>query len=305
MEAKAHRGRPAPPPLFVLRQCCIIYRRWWTQAASDGTEQRRRAAPFSFVGLFPVGRLCAGWMAAFEETQAAIELRVKAGRDSPLLRHSNTTVTQCLSLPRPERKRKRQKEREWQRTGEIVGVFDFDRKGRGECFFCGEGRENQKEMEEMSWKKCGGKARDEKKDGGEETGLLYSAPLHWSMFIHDSALFTRLADATQCRGEAMAPLHQSTRWPHSSAWSPNNKWETAVLSPGLDALQRYSRLENWMQRVRSQNASESIKHWFNQGAKSNMKEAKINNQVLQYKQEFSHISKENRQKVKLFQVCTK
>ena len=78
---------------FLSRQRCIIYRRWWRQAASDGAEQRRRAAPFSFVGLFPVGRLCAGWMAAFEETQAAIELRVKAGRDSPLLRHSNTTVT--------------------------------------------------------------------------------------------------------------------------------------------------------------------------------------------------------------------
>lgn len=108
----AGADQPPPPPLFVLRQRCIIYRRWWTQAASDGTEQRRRAAPFSFVGLFPVGRLCAGWMAAFEETQAAIELRVKAGRDSPSLRHSNTTVTQCLSLPRPERKRKRQKERE-------------------------------------------------------------------------------------------------------------------------------------------------------------------------------------------------
>lgn len=68
---------------------------------------------------------------------------------------------------------------------------------------------------------------------------------------------------------------------------------------------RPARVKNWMQRARSQNASESIKHWFNQGAKSNMKEAKINSQALQYKQEFSRISKENRQKVKLFQVCTK
>lgn len=73
-------------------------------------EQRRRAAPFSFVGLFPADRLCAGWMAAFEETWAAIELRVKAGPDSPTLRHSNTTVTQCLSLPWPEGKRKGQRE---------------------------------------------------------------------------------------------------------------------------------------------------------------------------------------------------
>lgn len=91
---------------FLLRQRCIIYRRWWRQAASDGAEQRRRAAPFSFVGLFPVGRLCAGWMAAFEETRAAIELRVKAGPDSPAPRHSNTTPLQCLSLLWPERKRK-------------------------------------------------------------------------------------------------------------------------------------------------------------------------------------------------------
>lgn len=91
---------------FLLRQRCIIYRRWWRQAASDRAEQRRRAAPFSFVGLFPVGRLCAGWMAAFEETRAAIELRVKAGPDSPALRHSNTTALQCLSLLWPERKRK-------------------------------------------------------------------------------------------------------------------------------------------------------------------------------------------------------
>lgn len=100
---------------FLLRQRCIIYRRWWRQAASDGAEQRRRAAPFSFVGLFPVGRLCAGWMAAFEETRAAIELRVKAGPDSSALRHSNTTALQCLSLLWPERKRKgrRESDRGW------------------------------------------------------------------------------------------------------------------------------------------------------------------------------------------------
>lgn len=53
--------------LFV-EAAFIIYRRWWRQAASDRAQQRRQAAPFSFVGLFPVGRLCAGWMAAFEET---------------------------------------------------------------------------------------------------------------------------------------------------------------------------------------------------------------------------------------------
>lgn len=141
---------------FLLRQRCIIYRRWWRQAASDGAEQRRRAAPFSFVGLFPVGRLCAGWMAAFEETQASIELRVKAGHDLPALRHSNTRAPQCLSLLWPERKRKgrRESDRVW---GEIVGVFDF---GRGkkkekrkragekrEVFFCGENGEIQKEIE--------------------------------------------------------------------------------------------------------------------------------------------------------------
>lgn len=50
---------------------------------SKGGEQQRQQHPtplsLSFVGLFPVGRLCAGWMAAFEDTRAAIELRVKAG----------------------------------------------------------------------------------------------------------------------------------------------------------------------------------------------------------------------------------
>lgn len=100
---------------FLWRQRCIIYRRWWRQAASDGAQQRRRAAPFSFVGLFPVGRLCAGWMAVFEETRAAIEPGVKAGTDSTALRHSNTTAPQCLSPLRPERKRKgrRESDRGW------------------------------------------------------------------------------------------------------------------------------------------------------------------------------------------------
>lgn len=93
-----------------------------------GQSKEGEQPPFSFVGLFPVGRLCAGWMAAFEETQAAIELRVKAGPDSPALRHSNTTALQCLSLLRPARERKgqRQSDRGWG----IVGVFDFGRQGR-------------------------------------------------------------------------------------------------------------------------------------------------------------------------------
>lgn len=174
----------------MLRQRCIIYRRWWTQAASDGTEQRRRAAPFSFVGLFPVGRLCAGWMAAFEETQAAIELRVKAGRDSPSLRHSNTTVTQCLSLPRPERKRKRQKEREWQRTGEIVGVFDFDRKGRGECFFVVREEKIRKKWKKWVEKKTWwqGKRWEKGRGGRDRSSLQCSAALiyvySWFCIIH-------------------------------------------------------------------------------------------------------------------------
>lgn len=82
---------------LLLRQRCIIYRRWWRQSASDRAEQRRQAAPFSFVGLFPVGRLCADWMAAFEETRAAIELRVKAGPDSPALRHCNYSTTMSVT----------------------------------------------------------------------------------------------------------------------------------------------------------------------------------------------------------------
>lgn len=72
--------------------------------------------------------MLAGWL-PLRKTRAAIELRVKAGPDSPALRHSNTTAAQCLSLPRPERKRKGQREsdRGWGGGGEIVGVFDFGR----------------------------------------------------------------------------------------------------------------------------------------------------------------------------------
>lgn len=91
---------------FLLRQCCIIYRRWCRQTASDRTEQRRQAAPFSFVGLFPVGRLCAGWMAAFEETQAAIELKVKAGPDSLALRQSNYSTTMSVTAAAREEKKR-------------------------------------------------------------------------------------------------------------------------------------------------------------------------------------------------------
>lgn len=158
---------------FLLRQGCIIYRRWWRQAASDRAEQRRRAAPFSSVGLFPVGRLCAGWMAAFEETRAAIELRVKARPDSPALRHSNTTVIQCLSRLWPERERKGQGEsdRGW---GEIVGVFDLGRKGR--CF-CDEREKTRKSQKKWIEKKNGGRAGEKKKKMGE-AGLLYCAALH-------------------------------------------------------------------------------------------------------------------------------
>lgn len=75
-------------------------------------------------------------MAAFEETQAAIELRVKAGPDSPALRHSNTTPLQCLSPLWPERKRKgwRKSDRGRGRGG-IVGVFDFGREERKKSVF--------------------------------------------------------------------------------------------------------------------------------------------------------------------------
>lgn len=104
---------------FLLKQRCIIYRRWCRQAASDRTEQRRRAAPFSFVGLFPVGRLCAGWMAAFEETRAAIELKVKAQQ----LQHYN--VCHC----RGQRGKEKGEERVTE-DGGIVGVFDFGREER-------------------------------------------------------------------------------------------------------------------------------------------------------------------------------
>lgn len=62
------------------------------------------------------------------KTRAAIELRVKAGPDSPALRHSNTTALQCLSLLWPERKRKERRVTE--DGGGIVGVFDFGSEGR-------------------------------------------------------------------------------------------------------------------------------------------------------------------------------
>lgn len=60
--------------------------------------------------------------------------------------------------------------------GEIVGVFDFGRKGRGECF-CGEKREKpERGVVKVDWKKNGGRAREEKKDGwGGKAGLLYTA----------------------------------------------------------------------------------------------------------------------------------
>lgn len=117
---------------FLLRQRCIIYRRWWRQAASDGAEQRRQAAPFSFMGLFPVGRLCAGWMAAFEETRAAIELRMKA---RPVCTETQQNYSTTMSVTAVARVEKKRTEREWQRLGEIVGVFDFCREGRKiECF---------------------------------------------------------------------------------------------------------------------------------------------------------------------------
>lgn len=89
----------------MLRQRCIIYRRWWRQAASDGAEQRRQAAPFSFMGLFPVGRLCAGWMAAFEETRAAIELRMKARPVCTETQQNYSTTMSVTAVARVEKKR--------------------------------------------------------------------------------------------------------------------------------------------------------------------------------------------------------
>lgn len=77
------------------------------------------------MGLFPVGRLCAGWMAVFEETQAAIELKVKAGPDSLALRHSNYSTTMSVTaVAREEKEKGGEKVTE---DGGIVAVFDFGR----------------------------------------------------------------------------------------------------------------------------------------------------------------------------------
>lgn len=74
---------------------------------------------------------------------------------------------------------------------ETVGVFDSAWEGK--CFFV--------EKEKGGKKKNGSRGNV----GGRDAGLLYCAALHWSMFIHDSALFTRLADATPGFTQATTP----------------------------------------------------------------------------------------------------
>lgn len=88
---------------FLLRHRCFIYRRWWRQAASDGVEQRRRAAPSLLWVYSQWAGFVLGWMAAFVESQAVIELRVKAGTDRSSLGHKNHSPTMSVTAAAKKR----------------------------------------------------------------------------------------------------------------------------------------------------------------------------------------------------------
>lgn len=75
--------------------------------------------PLLFVGTFPVGRLCAGWMAAFRR------LRAKAGRLPHRL--SLTAAPQCVSALWPRREKGRGSDRGRGQRGR-----DFGRRGKEE-----------------------------------------------------------------------------------------------------------------------------------------------------------------------------
>lgn len=140
------------------------------------TEQSKvERPPFSSVGLFPVGRLCAGWMAAFWGNPSSYWAESEGW--AWLARRWDTATAQqynvchCFGLGGKERDR----EKVTEDGGGGSGSVWFGQEG--EVFLWWE-RENQKEPEEVDWEKKKKKAGAGEEERWGERQVSFTV-LHW------------------------------------------------------------------------------------------------------------------------------
>lgn len=228
---------------FLVRWCCIIYRRWWRLSGA-----KEASSPFLFCGPIPSGQaLC--WLDGCLWGNPGSYWAQSEGR--AWLAHTETQqhYSNTMSVTTVAREEKKRTEREWQRMGEIVGVFDSGRKGRWGLFLWWEKeRKKKKNRDRRSGLKNVGMAGEGKKGGRSPlqyfTALIYV--YSWFCIIQEISW----CNSVQTVGNGS--LHQSTQWPHSSTPRSQQQVETAALSVGFNHTSVL--LKNVTQRAHSQNA---------------------------------------------------